>query len=692
MILEKLVIENFRQFHGVQEITFSTLKRKNVTVIHAENGFGKTALLNALLWGFYGDKGLTEKLENPESIINEAMAHSGGDPRDIEARVTVLFKNDEQKYTLTRSLTLTQQRNDWKKARVELEVQRDGETYQFERPDWQIEMLMPLGISKFLFFDGEGIEHLAMRKNAKDITDAIHQMLGLKLLQKTIDDLTHANVRGKLAKELRDHTDEETIQLIDREKKLHDEIKAIRASLDANADNQEANVRESEAINAKLAANREARDLQQKRELLEAEKLTLTESLRVLTQKLSAAISEDGYTLFADELVLKGRQITMRLRQEGKMPARVLNTFIEDLLKSAECICGTHLQPGSSMRERVEALLTIAGDQHFNNAVGALDNAIGLIEGIGSNMRGLVLDGRRQREEIKAQIRSADLALEEIREKLGGKEDEEVHELEKAREKRKLEERELLRVEVKLEGDISVREAELETIRRQIESSEQEAAVAAKAQRRLAAVDESVILLRTILDHEMRDLRTVLNDEIALHFRKIIVKDYWAELSEDFILRVKKRIDTADAEVHVEVGKSGGEAQITALVFVASLVALARRRAELPTILKELEGGEYPMVMDSPFGQLGDKYRSGVAEWIPSLAPQVIILVTSTQYKGTVEETLTERDRVGRRYLLVYHGPEKDKDANATITLERQRFTQFYKGNIEYTEIKELDL
>ena len=540
MILEKLIIENFRQFHGVQEITFSTLKRKNVTVIHAENGFGKTALLNALLWGFYGDKGLTEKLENPESIINETSAHSDGDPRDIEAKVTLLFKDEDQKFTLTRSLTLAQQRNDWRKARVELEFQRDGETYQVDRPDWQIEILMPLGISRFLFFDGEGIEHLAMRKNAKDITDAIHQMLGLKLLQKTIDDLNHANVRGRLAKELRDHTDEETVKLIDREKQLNDEIQAIRSSLDTNAENQQANTRESEAINAKLSANREARELQQKREALEAEKLAKTESLRLLTHKIGSAISEDGYTLFADVLVRRGREITQRLRQEGKMPARVLNTFIEDLLNTAECICGCHLAPGSAMRAKVENLLTIAGDQHFNNAVGALDNAIGLIEGIGNNMRTATNENRREREEIKGAIRSIELVLEEIHEKLGSKDDEQVHALEKERERRQLEQRELLKHQGKLEGDIELREAELETIRRQIESSEQAAAVAAKALRRLTAVDEAVNLLQTILDHEMRDLRTVLNSEIDSHFRKIITKDYWAELSDDFILRVKK--------------------------------------------------------------------------------------------------------------------------------------------------------
>jgi DNA sulfur modification protein DndD len=691
MILERLVISNFRQFHGEQEIIFSKAKRKNVTVIHAENGFGKTALLNALLWGFYGQRGLTEKLENPESIINESVAHSGGDPRDIEARVTIYFESDEQKYVLSRSLTLAQQRNDWKKARVELEFQSDGETYQVERPDWHIESLMPLGVSRFLFFDGEGIEHLAMRKNAADITNAIHQMLGLKLLQRAIDDLNHGNVRGKLAKEFRDNTDEQTVRLIDSEKRITDELGKLRQRLDANSENQKANARELDSIDAKLASNSQARELQEKREKLEEEQTITLTRLREVNQKLSSAIAEDGYTLFSGDLVRRGREITLRLRQEGKMPARVLNVFIEDLLKAAECICGCKLKEGGEARKRVEELLTVAGDQHFNNAVGALDNALGVIEGVFDKVKKLVQEGIREREEYKQQLRGIKIALDEIHQSIDDKDDEQVHELEKRREELIAEQKDLLRSEGKLEGDVTDHETELESVRRQIESSEQQAAVAARAQRRLIAVDEAIALLRTVLEHEMHDLRSVLNDEIDTHFRKIISKDYWAELSDDFILRIKKRVGIAETEVHVEVGKSGGEAQITALVFVASLVALARRRAEIPTILKELEGGEYPMVMDSPFGQLGDKYRAGVAHWIPSLAPQVVVMVTATQYKGAVEETLLEGGRVGRRYLLVYHGPEKDKNATTTISLAGQRYTQYYKGSIEYSEIKELE-
>ena len=54
MKIEKLIINNFRQFFGEIEIEFSTDELKNVTVVHGANGSGKTSLLNAFKWCFYG--------------------------------------------------------------------------------------------------------------------------------------------------------------------------------------------------------------------------------------------------------------------------------------------------------------------------------------------------------------------------------------------------------------------------------------------------------------------------------------------------------------------------------------------------------------------------------------------------------------------------------------------------------------
>ena len=67
MKIHKIKLKNFRQFYGEQAIEFSVKKDKNVTLIHAENGFGKTTILNAVLWTLFNQ--VTKKFENPDKIL-----------------------------------------------------------------------------------------------------------------------------------------------------------------------------------------------------------------------------------------------------------------------------------------------------------------------------------------------------------------------------------------------------------------------------------------------------------------------------------------------------------------------------------------------------------------------------------------------------------------------------------------------
>jgi DNA sulfur modification protein DndD len=53
MILEEIRLTDFRCFFGENVIDFSTNQEKNVTIIYAENGVGKTTILNALIWCFF---------------------------------------------------------------------------------------------------------------------------------------------------------------------------------------------------------------------------------------------------------------------------------------------------------------------------------------------------------------------------------------------------------------------------------------------------------------------------------------------------------------------------------------------------------------------------------------------------------------------------------------------------------------
>ena len=97
------------------------------------------------------------------------------------------------------------------------------------------------------------------------------------------------------------------------------------------------------------------------------------------------------------------------------------------------------------------------------------------------------------------------------------------------------------------------------------------------------------------------------------------------------------------------------------------------------------------MGMDSPFGQLSLQFREGVANWIPSLAPQVVIFASSTQYEGPVAEVLRKAHRVGKRYYLCYHGPKLATNARPELLVESKRLEQYVESAEEHTQIIEIE-
>ena len=700
MILERLVLENFRQFKGRQVMVFSDLRERNVTIVHAENGFGKTTVLKALLWVLYGRDGLMgtdgreEDFEKPDAIVHEGTALRARDPNAVFARVQLTFRHDDDRYILTRQLSLAQQRLSAKQSTLSLEVMRDGQTFTQDRPQQRIQAIVPDGISKFLFFNGERINYLAAERNSGQVTEAIRQMLGLSLLQTTIDDLRHQNVRGKLKAELKECASEEKRELLERQAVLEvelEDMKAERAQVQANV---AATAKELETIDNKLALNREAQDLQARRVKLTTERERLARSRDDVTQRLAKLVAEDGYTLFTSDLVGRGREIVARLRGEGRIPARVLNTFIEDLLATGTCICERHLAPGTPERAAVERLLTTAGDQDFNNAVGALDHAIGLIEGVAERTEQQVRQLNADRLDLLRQIRECDEEIEEIHQTLGSKDDDEVQKLEERRKALDLQEHGFHSDLGRIGAGIAAAQAEVESLQNQIRQVEDREEAAARAQRRLDAVDDCAALLERILAAETEDLRPLLNEEINNHFRRIMTKDYWAELTEDYTLRIRKHVAAGEDEdpTTMDVALSTGERTVTSLVFIASLVALAHRRSEIPTILRGLSGSAYPVVIDSPFGSLSI-FRDGVARDIPELAPQVLLLVSPEQYNGAVERALNESGRVGKRYYLAYHGPTMPQRANPQLSINGTAIQQYFSTpSDEFTDIVEVEL
>ncbi len=278
------------------------------------------------------------------------------------------------------------------------------------------------------------MNYLGSSGNRGEIKSAIHQLLGLNLLQRTIEDLESQSVSGRFKKELREDADEEMQRLLDELENLEKQRESARALIESNEKQVGALRREVDAISAKLEANREVQDLQKERRNLEEEIRKLNPAIQDADKELRRIVSEEALFLFTGKLVDDGRNITSNLPVSGRIPARVLKDFIDDLLREGKCICERCLEPGSPEHNAVIAKRNLSPDASFNDAVSSVDNALGAMDGKLDLARRHLREAYRRLGELDEHCRQKKSRTEEISEQIGDRDDEEVRDLEHRRE------------------------------------------------------------------------------------------------------------------------------------------------------------------------------------------------------------------------------------------------------------------
>lgn len=189
MILRKIKLENFRQFKGVQELSFEA-ELPNITIIYGENGRGKTGMFRALMFGLFDDRRLPqdEGIESKQiNLVNKQML-TEREGEEVIASVTVtlsangfiyevcrkvlgIMRNEqitEQPYGV--SLSITDEHGNTKPAITDpVEV---GEV---------IGKVFDPKIKDYFLFDGEKIERLTRADVAqrKTVSQGIKNLLNI---------------------------------------------------------------------------------------------------------------------------------------------------------------------------------------------------------------------------------------------------------------------------------------------------------------------------------------------------------------------------------------------------------------------------------------------------------------------------------------------------------------------------------
>ena len=353
MKLRNISLQNFRQFHGAQEIHIASDPAKNLTLIHAENGIGKTTVLNALLWTFYGI--VTKKFEQKERLVNfEAL-----NERTNVASVEVGFEHEGTDYLAKRRFVQQTESRHEQELKV-FRVDPNGSLKAVPAETF-IQSVIPKGMAPYFFFDGEHAETFSAETNHRAVSQAIRDILGCSLAETAVKDLDYAARHyNKSIGGLPDAEDLAKIEL--QLEKLQNFKDKTEEELDALRNQRETAENQEKRILDQLRDAQAVKEIQARRDLLQRQLLSVAGVITKAKEETVRWIGSKSIILVAGKLAQQSLTFVDESSLRGKIPKPYNEDFVQGLLTSEVCICGRALPARSDFWRSVAELLKDASN------------------------------------------------------------------------------------------------------------------------------------------------------------------------------------------------------------------------------------------------------------------------------------------------------------------------------------------
>lgn len=304
MFLERLSIQNYGVYAGRVDFDLTTNNEKPIILVGGYNGAGKTTILESIMIVLYGKTyfGINKTKKQYLKFIYDKL-HRSNKKRVDSASVEIAFRfyhnGSEDQYVIKRSWTV-----DGASVSETFEVHKNGELLEdADESQWQtfIEGLIPIGIARLFFFDGEKIVNVAENKiqGNKEIKKSIETLIGAELVHRLHSDLNlyilrKSGSKNNTASKEYEKMNHERETLVEDLESLSQEIE--KKTVEFNDVQTQINSKESEIAGIGGGYADLRTDLLTKRAVLE-------EKTRNQTKQLQDMLSEDAPFFLAPSLL-----------------------------------------------------------------------------------------------------------------------------------------------------------------------------------------------------------------------------------------------------------------------------------------------------------------------------------------------------------------------------------------------------
>lgn len=604
--LTRFEVEGFGPFADRQIIDFP--RQPGVVVIYGENMRGKTTLLNAIRYAFFGYAlGRGSRKRTLHSLSNRGRAANG----EYGFSVGLSFQFDGQQYELVRECTPKVKKPEQDADYAEETMLRCGQQVLGpQERDSALKRIFPEEISRFFLFDGELLQEyeelvLAESDVGPEISAAIERILGVPIL--------------KAARRHLSELVQEADQQAAAEARRHSETEGIGNALNQGIERRAAHVAEQKRkqqeleeltrtrteLEAKLVANRRYADMLERRDTALKQAGSAKDDKDKFAREIRAAMREAWRTMLKEPMRKAREQAQAEL--EGEL-ASLRSGLQRNALDTGTCdICFQDIP--AAARGRIEkAVADAPSPPRSRTTLNRRDLASLREADNGGEIRQLVrqledaavaekaardlagdLDGMLK-DADPGSIRTTQATYREVSDQIA-----------------------FVRQAIDDQGEkILEQDANIERLRQKLRQA---------SPGDLAPIERKIELLRAAEDVFHRAVATYKAD---------LRSRVEASATELFLAMTTERTDYAGLRINDEYGLSiihqDGQAEEARSAGAEHVVALALMGA-----LQKNAPLRGPIVMDSPFGRLDEQHTSNVVGALHKMADQVVLLVYESE-------------------------------------------------------------
>ncbi len=650
MLIKSIKMNNFRQYKGEQSLSFIKGKESNVTVILGDNTSGKTTLLQAFNWCLYGKA----RFDTSNFLLNYEVSKSLSMGRQSTVKVELEIIHGDVEYTVTREQVYSRKVNDVIGAMSELKVDIKDPDHNYQtdtiedlKAQEKVNEILPQELSDYFFFDTERIQSISTKK---DIAKAVKTLLGLTLLENTLEHLGKKTIKksviGNWYASL-DTEKDETAEKIQKEITIADEkLKDVTEKITSHENQIKHYQTRKEEYEKQLAENANTKIYQNQRKSKENDIKHEEVTLEGYIKEFSKKMGRTAVSFFAGPVIEKTNKFLSESDLSDKGIPDMNAKSIEAIMKRGKCVCGTDIKEGSAAYKH----LMMEREYLPPKSIGTLLR----------NFKKELRMNKIQADNFYKEIEACYTRIIRSRQRLGELNDEltRLSELVKNAKDMTVVENRLTDTKIKLKDFTNKKDA----CSVQKGRFENEIAVKREAYEKIVSkTDKNKEILECInyaeeiykwVEISLNDKQDTLREELEEKVNKIFSEMYHGSRIVEIDEKYNVKLITLLNNEKIKTDESKGLESVKNFAFIAGLVELAKEKVTSESDgggLIEISSEPYPLVMDAPFSNADEKHVKNISLKLPEIAEQVIMFVMEKDYNYAKAFMGT---KVGKRYKL----------------------------------------